>query len=428
MIDIKVLLETPELVEKNNENRGKRIDVSVAITLAQRRSTLLVQVQTARTRANEVADLIGGAASLDQRRSLVEEGRALKESVKATEAELVAVEVDLERELRRYPNLMRSDVPVGSDASANEIVRTYLEPQSFSFEPKDHLSLGMELGIIDMDRAAKVSGARFTYLKGDGVLLEFALIQYALSITLKEGFVPVIPPHLISTAAMGSMGYLEHGGEEEIYHLKHDDLVLIGTSEQAIGPMHSGEILEPDALPLRYVGFSPCYRREAGSYGKDTRGILRVHQFDKIEMFSFTTPDASDREHELLLSIEERLMQGLKLPHRVMRLCSGDTGAPSARTYDIETWIPSQQTYRETHSTSNTTDFQTRRLNIRTRHEGKNVLAHALNGTVFAIGRRLIAIMENYQQEDGSIVVPEVLRGWMGKDRLVSRATFAEVP
>ena len=195
--------------------------------------------------------------------------------------------------------------------------------------------------------------------------MEFALIQYALSVLTRRGFVPVMPPHIISTSAMSKMGYLDHGGEEEVYHLKNDDAVLIGTSEQAIGPMHMDEILDEMQLPLRYVGFSPCYRREAGSYGRDTRGILRMHQFDKIEMFSFTVPDESDDEHHMLLSVEEELMQGLKLPHRVLKLCSGDIGAPSARTYDIETWIPSQKTYRETHSTSNTTDFQTRRSVIR---------------------------------------------------------------
>ncbi len=270
--------------------------------------------------------------------------------------------------------------------------------------------------MIDVERATKVSGSRFVYLKGDLVMLEFALVQYALSTLTRRGFIPVMPPHLISREAMSAMGYLDHGGEEEVYHLKNDDLVLIGTSEQAIGPMHMNELFDASEFPLRYAGFSPCYRREAGSYGRDTRGILRMHQFDKIEMFSFVLPDASDEEHHMLLSVEEELMQGLKLPHRVMKLCSGDIGAPSARTYDIETWMPSQNVYRETHSTSNTTDFQTRRLNIRVKHEGKNILAHALNGTAFAIGRTLIAIMENYQQEDGSIVVPDVLRSYVGKD------------
>jgi seryl-tRNA synthetase len=418
MIDIKTLLETPDVVQKNNQNRGKTIDISLATSLAQERSELLVQVQTARTRANEIASLIANAVSQEERKPLVDEGRAVKETAKTAETKLAQVESDLENELRKYPNLLRADVPIGKDETSNQTIRTHLDPTVFNFEPKDHLVLGETLGIIDMDRAAKVAGARFVYLKGDGVLLEFALIQYALSVTAKENFVPVIPPHLIATQAMGSMGYLEHGGEDEIYHLKNDDLVLIGTSEQAIGPMHTGEVLDVGALPMRYVGFSACYRREAGSYGRDTRGILRVHQFDKVEMFSFTTPDKSDAEQELLLSIQERLMQGLRLPYRVMKLCSGDTGAPSARTYDIETWIPSQKTYRETHSTSNTTDFQTRRLNIRVKQDGKNVFAHALNGTAFAIGRTLIAIMENYQQEDGSIIVPEVLRAFVGRDRI----------
>ncbi|MBI2473201.1 serine--tRNA ligase [Candidatus Uhrbacteria bacterium] len=421
MIDIKRLLEEPERVAANNEHRGKTINIQVALSLNQRRLVLIEEVQSFRTRGNEIASRIPSVTSQDERKALVEEGKIIKEQVKEKETELAQVETELAQEIRRYPNIMREDVPVGKDESANEVVRVFGEPTQFSFEPKDHLDLGQALDIIDMDAAANVSGARFVYLKGDGVLLELALLQYALQETMKEGFVPVFPPHLISTAAMGAMGYLEHGGEDEIYHLKNDDLVLIGTSEQAIGPMLMNTIIDEEKLPVRYVGFSPCYRREAGSYGKDTKGILRVHQFDKIEMFSFTSPEVSDQEHELILSLQERLMQGLKLPHRVMKLCTGDTGAPSARTYDVETWMPAQHTYRETHSTSNTTDFQTRRLNTRVRTEGKNVLAHALNGTAFAVGRIIIAIMENYQQEDGSIIVPEVLRPWVGKDRLVKK-------
>ncbi|MFA4845848.1 MAG: serine--tRNA ligase [Patescibacteria group bacterium] len=416
MIDIKQLVEEPELIAQNNKNRGKDIDVSVGSGLQQKRLSSLEDVQRLRTRGNEVAELIPKASSADERKTLIAEGKGIKDAVKEREASLTQIEADLERELRRYPNLLRDDVPIGQAESANQLMRTFGEPTAFSFEPKDHLDLGVDLGIIDVDRAAKVSGARFVYLKGDGVLLEFALLQYALMETMKSGFIPVLPPHLITTKAMSAMGYLEHGGEEEIYHLKHDEMVLIGTAEQAIGPMHMDEILDADLLPLRYIGFSPCYRREAGSYGRDTHGILRVHQFDKAEMFSFTTPEHSDEEHEFLLSIQERLMQGLGLPHRVMKLCSYDTGSPSARTYDIETWMPSQKMYRETSSTSNTTDFQTRRLNTRVKLGGKNVLAHALNGTGFAMGRTIIAILENYQQEDGSVVVPEALRPWMGKD------------
>ncbi|MBI4435319.1 serine--tRNA ligase [Candidatus Uhrbacteria bacterium] len=421
MIDIKRLLEEPERVAQNNKNRGKSIDPQVAIALHEKRVAVTHEVQALRTRGNEIAARIPGVTSQDERKSLVDEGKGIKEQVKEKEAELSRVEGELATELKRYPNILRDDVPVGKDETGNELLRTFGEPTKFDFEPKDHLDLGTDLDLIDMDRAAKVSGARFAYLKGDAVLLEFALIQYALQETLKLGFVPVVPPHMISTAAMGAMGYLEHGGEEEIYHLKNDDLVLIGTSEQSIGPMLMDEIIDGDKLPLRYVGFSPCYRREAGSYGRDTRGVIRVHQFDKVEMFSFTSADRSDEEHELLLSIQERLMQGLKLPHHVLKLCSGDTGNPSARTYDIETWIPSQKTYRETSSTSNTTDFQTRRLNTRVKLEGKNELAHALNGTAFAIGRVLVAILENDQQADGSVVIPEVLRAWVGKDRIVKR-------
>ncbi len=415
MIDIKTILEQPELVQKNNEQRGKSIDLSVVTGLAQKRLVLVDEIQTIRTRSNQIAEFIPKSTA-EERSRLIEEGKRLKEEVKIKESELTQVELDLGVEMRKYPNLLRSDVPIGADEQSNKVLRTFLEPTTFTFEPKDHVALGEALELIDLERATKVSGSRFVYLKGDAVVLEFALIQYALSVLMKNGFVPIIPPHIISTEAMSAMGYLDHGGEEEVYHLKNDDAVLIGTSEQAIGPMLMGEILDETKLPLRYMGFSPCYRREAGSYGRDTRGILRMHQFDKIEMFSFTTPESSDQEHAVILSMEEQLMQGLNLPHRVVQLCSGDIGAPSARTYDIETWMPSQNTYRETHSTSNTTDFQTRRLNIRIKREGKNVLAHALNGTAFAIGRVLIAIMENYQQEDGSIIVPEVLRVWVGKD------------
>ncbi|MBI4256749.1 serine--tRNA ligase [Candidatus Uhrbacteria bacterium] len=421
MIDIKRLLEEPERVAQNNKNRGKSMDPQAAIAWHAQRVELIESVQTLRTRGNEIAAKIPSVSSPVERKALVEEGKTIKEQVKEKEAELSHVEIELFTELKRYPNILRSDVPIGKDETGNELLRTFGEPTTFDFEPKDHLAIGIDLDLIDMDRAAKVSGARFAYLKGDAVLLQFALIQYAFQETLREGFVPIIPPHMISTAAMSAMGYLEHGGEEEIYHLKNDDLVLIGTSEQSIGPMRMDEIIDAENIPLRYLGFSPCYRREAGSYGKDTHGIIRVHQFDKIEMFSFTTPERSDEEHHLFLSIQERLMQGLKLPHRVMKLCSGDTGAPSARTYDIETWIPSQKTYRETSSTSNTTDFQTRRLNTRVRFEGKNEFAHALNGTAFAIGRVIVAILENYQQADGCVLVPDILRPWVGKDRIVKR-------
>ncbi|NQV89058.1 MAG: serine--tRNA ligase [Parcubacteria group bacterium] len=419
MIDIKQILEDPELVAQNNVNRGKQIDIAVVTELHSKRLLNIEAVQVLRTRGNEIAAQIPKAG--DDRDGLIAEGKEIKTKVKEAETTLSQVEADLATELHRYPNLLQEGVPVGPDESTNVVLRSFGEPPVFDFEPKDHLDLGEALDLIDMSRATEISGSRFLYLKGDAVLLEFALIQYAMSVAMAEGFIPVIPPHMVNTKAMGAMGYLEHGGEEEIYHLKNDDMVLIGTSEQSIGPMHMGEILDEKKLPLRYLGFSPCYRREAGTYGKDSRGILRVHQFDKVEMFSFVPPEDSEKEHELILSIQEKLMQGLNLPHQVMILSSGDTGSPSSKTYDINTWMPGQSSYRETSSTSNTTDFQTRRLNTRIRREGGNVMAHALNGTAFAIGRTLIAIMENYQQADGSIVVPEVLRGYLGKDRIEKR-------
>ncbi len=417
MIDIKLILDQPELVEASLKKRMKTVDLSPVKSLAKSRLELIESMQSIRTKANEIASSIP-SASEDAKVDLIKEGKSLKEEVKEVEAKLQSVEDEISGILEMIPNILQDDVPEGRDDSDNVELRKFMEPTEFSFKPKDHLDLGEDLGIIDMERAAKVSGSRFAYLKGDAVMLEFALIQFALTELIKEGFVPVIPPHIISTKAMGAMGYLAHGGEEEVYHLKNDEAVLIGTSEQSLGPMHMDEILEEKDLPLRYVGVSPCYRREAGSYGKDTRGMIRVHQFNKVEMFSFTTPDKSKEEHEFLLAMQEKLMQALELPYRVVVLCGGDTGTPSTKTYDIETWMPSQNTYRETHSTSNTTDYQTRRLNIRIKQDDKNIFAHALNGTAFALSRTPVAIMENYQQEDGRILVPKVLRPWIPKEYL----------
>jgi seryl-tRNA synthetase len=418
MLDLKFILLNPEKVAENNKRRFKNLDISLIIRLAEEKKEKMQQVEDLRAKMNTNADQVKNANE-SERFEYIKQGQELKTQVKEIESHLTSLQLELEQELVLYPNILRDDVVTGSSDAENEELRCVGEIPHFDFEIKDHVALGESLGIIDSDRAGKVSGSRFTYLKGDLVLLEFALIQYTLTTLLQEKFIPVLPPHIISTQAMNAMGYLAHGGEEEVYHLKNDEAVLIGTSEQAIGPMHMDEILKEEDLPLRYVGFSPCYRREAGSHGKDVRGILRMHQFDKIEMFSFIAPEHSDEEHLFLLSMEEKLMQGLKLPYRVLRLCSGDIGAPSARTYDIETWMPGQQKYRETHSTSNTTDFQTRQLKIRYKtKEGKNEFVHALNGTAFALGRIMIAILENYQKQDGSIEVPEVLKKWMPREMI----------
>ncbi|MBU4350703.1 serine--tRNA ligase, partial [Patescibacteria group bacterium] len=288
----------------------------------------------------------------------------------------------------------------------------------FDFEPKSHFELGESLDIIDTKRAGKVSGSRFGYLKNGMAKLELAMINFAVDFLSEQGFIPVIPPVMISLDSMKGMGYLEHGGEENMYILDKDNLVLVGTSEQSIGPMHKDETFEEKDLPKRYIGISTCFRREAGSYGKDTKGILRVHQFNKVEMFSFTKPEDSDKEHEYLLSLEEKLMQALELPYQVVKMCSGDLGMPAARKYDIEVWLPSENRYRETHSTSTCTDFQARRLNIRfKRKDGKSEFVHMLNGTAFS-ERPILAILENYQQKDGSVLIPKVLQKYTGFEKI----------
>ncbi|MDA1024480.1 MAG: serine--tRNA ligase, partial [bacterium] len=329
--------------------------------------------------------------------------------------ELTPKKEELDELWYRIPNPALEDVTVSPNEADNEIIRTYLEPITFTFNPKDHIQLGESLGILDIERARKTSGSRFAYLKGEGVRLQLALTNFALQVAAKHGFSPITVPHLISAESMRAMGYLEHGGHDEIYYLPKDNLYLIGTSEQAIGPLHFNAHYKEETLPKRYIGLSPCYRREAGSYGKDTKGILRMHQFDKLELYSVTTPETSNEEHELILSIEEELMQTLGIPYQVIKMVTGDLGLPAARKYDIEAWIPSQATYRETHSCSTTTDFQSRRLNTKyTSEDGNRTYVHMLNGTAFAIGRTMIAILENFQEEDGSVRIPEALQSFMG--------------
>ena len=405
MLDINFIRENKEKVKKGVA--AKQLDpkmVDEVLELDERRRKLIVEAEELRAKRNKAAG-----------EKDIEEGRKIKEELKKIEPELAKAQEEFKKAINGIPNLPADDVKEGKDESQNEILRKEGKIKEFDFEPKDHLVLGEALDIIDVERAAKVSGTRFGYLKGDAALLEFALIQLAMETLLKEGFIPVIPPVLIKKEMMGAMGYLEHGGEDDMYVFDKDGLVLVGTSEQAIGPMHAGEVLDGKKLPLRYVGFSSCFRRESGSYGKDTRGIIRVHQFDKVEMFSFTKAEDSDKEHEYLLSLEEKLFKALEIPYRVVKMCSGDLGAPAARKYDLEAWMPGQDTYREVTSTSSCTDFQARRLNIKYKDGDKTGYVHTLNGTAFAIGRAIVAILENYQQEDGSFTAPEVLRKWMSR-------------
>ena len=402
MIDIKFIRQNREKVESAVRNKGINIDFDQLLKWDEERRRLLTEIEQKRSEQRKTSDR--------------EKANQFKNEISAYKKSLSEIEAEFNDLFSKVPNLPADDVRVGEDESENEIIKTVGEKTRFNFSPRDHLEIGERLDIIDLKRAAKVSGSRFTYLKNEAVLLQFSLINFVLDLLIKEGFKPILPPVMIKDDAMQAMGYLEHGGEKEAYHFEKDKLYFVGTSEQSIGPMYQHEILKEEDLPLRYISYSTCFRREAGSYGKDVKGIFRAHQFDKVEMFCFTKPENSDQEHEYLLSLEEKLMQQLEIPYRVVKMCTGDLGNPAARKFDLEAWIPSQNKYRETHSVSDCTDFQARRLNIRYQNKktGQKEFVHTLNGTVFAAGRTIIAILENYQQKDGSVEIPRVLQSYLG--------------
>lgn len=404
MLDIKLIRKNPERVKEALKRRYAEVDIDRLLGLDEKRRELIQETDMLRAEQKKASGREGG----DRERA-----RELKALLKEKGVKLEETVREFEALLYRLPNLAFDDVPEGKDERANKLIREVGELPRFAFEPKDYLTLAQELDLLDMKRAAKISGSRFGILKNEAVLLEFALVALALKTLGPKGFIPLVPPVLIKPAMMRGMGYIDTEADtQERYYLEKDKLFLVGTSEQAIGPMHKDEVFDEKELPRRYLAFSSCFRREAGSYGKDTKGILRVHQFDKVEMFVFCRPEESKKEHQLLLEMEEKLMQALKIPYRIMQLATGDLAQPSAATYDIEAWLPGQKQYRETHSCSNCTDFQARRLNIRYREKkgGKLAFVHTLNGTAFAIGRSLIAIVENYQQKDGSVKIPRVLQ------------------
>jgi len=412
MLDIKFIRENPDIVKRGLQNKGAKIDLDEFLRVDAERRELAKKVDDYHAFKNNFSKKIVTVGPEEKKR-MISEMKEFDRDNDKLDGKLKEVDEKFQALLRLIPNLPKDDVIIGKDDSANQVRYKVGKPPVFKFKPLDYIEIGEWLDIIDTTRAAKVSGSRFGYIKGELALLEFAIIQYTLDVLTKNGFCPIVPPVLISKKSMAAMGYLDRG-EGEIYKTQ-DDLYLVGTSEQSIGPMHMDETFDEKVLPLRYVGFSTCFRREAGSYGKDTKGILRVHQFDKLEMFSFTRPEDSDKEHAFLLSMEEKLIKGLKLPYQVINICSGDLGDPAARKWDIETWIPSEGKYRETHSTSTCTDYQARRLNIRVkRKDGKTEFLHTLNGTAFAIGRILIAILENCQQKDGSVKVPAILQKYCG--------------
>jgi len=417
MLDLKMVRSNPDVVREALARRGaSAASLDEFLALEERRRKLLTEVESMRAERKRASDEIAAVKkSGGDAEPAIAAMRALGETIKEREAELIEVEEQLRTMLLEIPNLVLDDVPAGGEEDS-VVLRHVGEPRSFDFEVKDHLDLGLALDVIDMERAAKVSGSRFGYLKGDLVLLQFALVRYGLDIIGAKGFRPVIPPVLVREEAMYGTGFFPTD-RAQVYETVDGDC-LVGTSEVPLAAMHMQEFLEAEKLPLRYAGYSSCFRREAGAAGRDTRGILRVHQFDKVEMFSFCLPEQSAFEHELILSAEEEILQGLGIPYRVVNIAAGDLGAPAAQKFDCEAWMPGQQQYREVTSCSNCTDYQARRLDCRYRTEKGPRFVHTLNGTGIAVGRTLIALMENYQRADGTIAVPDVLRPLMGKDVL----------
>jgi len=409
MLDIKLIREDPEPFRVGLARRGLAERVDELLRADERRRSLTARTEELRAEQNRASKAIGAATGEDKQ-TLIAQVASVSAELKELEPALAEADATLTSLLAATPNLPHESAPDGwTDEDALEVRRNHEQTPAFDFEARDHAALGELLGVLDTERGARTSGSRFVYLMGDIVLLQFALVRSAMDILVDKGFMPVIPPVLVREEAMYGTGMLP-ADEAQIYRTDEDDLYLVGTAEVPLASLHMGEIIDEAQLPLRYAGYSTCFRREAGTYGKDLGGMFRVHQFDKVEMFSFTTPEASWDEHEFLVSVEEAVVGKLELPYRVVNIAAGDLGSSAAKKYDIEVWLPGQQRYRELTSCSNTTDYQARRLQARVRRsDGKLETLHTLNGTATAIGRTLIAILENHQQADGSVIVPEHL-------------------
>ncbi|MET9576136.1 serine--tRNA ligase [Streptomyces sp. DT199] len=415
MIDLRLLREDPDRVRASQRARGEDVALVDALLSAdERRRSSGVRFDELRAEQKALGKLIPKATG-EEKSELLKKAGQLAADVKAADAERDAAATETQELLQRLGNLVHPDVPVGGEEDFVTLEKhgTIRDFAAEGFEPKDHLALGQILGAIDVERGAKVSGSRFYFLTGVGALLELALVNAAMAQATAAGFTPMLTPALVRPQSMAGTGFLGQAAQD-VYHLADDDLYLVGTSEVPLAAYHMDEILDADRLPLRYAGFSPCFRREAGSHGKDTRGIFRVHQFDKVEMFSYVAPEDSQAEHQRLLEWEKQWLTSLELPYRVIDVASADLGASASRKFDCEAWIPTQGKYRELTSTSDCGEFQSRRLSIRVR-EGKQVRPLAtLNGTLCAVPRTIVAILENHQQADGSVRVPEVLRPYLG--------------
>ena len=415
MIDIKFLREHPDVVRASQKGRGESVElVDQILAIDEKKRAAVTEFETLRQEQNTLSKSVG-AAKGDEKTALLENAKALADKVKAADTKRAQVEEQTKELLLQLSNLLDTQAPIGGeeDFLLIEHVGTPRDFDKDGFEPKDHVELGKLLGAIDTERGAKVAGSRSYYLTGVGALLEFALVNYAIQSAVKNGFTPVIPPVLVNPAAMEGTGFLGQAAEN-VYRIEKDDVYLVGTSEVPLAAMHMDETLPADKLPLRYAGYSTCFRREAGTYGKDTRGIIRVHQFDKVEMFTFCKPEDAQAEHQRLLQWEKDFLTAMEIPFRVIDVASGDLGSSATRKFDIEAWIPTQGAYREVTSTSNCSEFQGRRLNIRYKDsEGVKAIA-TLNGTLVAIPRMIVAILENHQNADGTVNVPAALQPFLG--------------
>lgn len=416
MIDIRILRDDPDALREALRRRGLSMDVPAMADLDRERRRVRTQAEETRARQRKSGKLIPALRGADKEEA-IREATQLAERYKATLAEADQLDERFEEMWTRVPNMAHPTAADGFAEEDNREMRRWGEIEERDWPVLDHRELGAALGMIDMERGAKVSGSRFGYLTGPAVLMEFGLVRMTLDLLGGRGFTPVVPPVLVREEALFGTGFFPDD-DQQVYELPKDDLFLAGTSEVALAAYRADEILDEDDLPLRYAGFSTCFRREAGAHGKDTAGIFRVHQFDKVEMFSFCHPERSWEEHDFLLSIEEQIVQSLEVPYRVVNVAAGDLGSSAAKKYDLEAWIPGQGRYREITSCSNTTDFQARRLAIRYRSEGGTRLVHTLNGTAVAVGRMLIALMENHQRRDGSIAIPAALQPYVGFDRV----------
>ena len=415
MIDIKFLRENPDVVRASQKARGEDASIIEKVLAADEvRKLTLDQFETLRAEQNLLSKSVASAKG-EEKAALLESAKVLAAKVKEADAKRAQAELEAKAFIMQISNVLDPQAPIGKEEDF-VVIENVGKPRDFDFQPKDHVELGKLLGAIDTERGAKVAGSRSYYLTGVGAMLEFALVNFAITSANKAGFTPVIPPVLVNSAAMEGTGFLGQAAEN-VYHLEKDDVYLVGTSEVPLAAMHMDEILPAEKLPIRYAGYSTCFRREAGTYGKDTRGIIRVHQFDKVEMFSFCHPDQAKEEHQRLLQWEKDFLNAMEIPYRVIDVASGDLGSSANRKFDIEAWIPTQDAYREVTSTSNCTEFQARRLNIRFKENDATKAIATLNGTLVAIPRMVVAILENHQNADGTVNVPAALQPFLGTKR-----------